>query len=608
MSKVKNEHRIQQLRKHINVLPDKPGVYQYYDREGRLLYVGKAKSLKKRVSSYFSSSHNKNQKIRVLVGRITRIEHVVVASESDALLLENNLIKKHQPRYNVMLRDDKTFPWICVKNEDFPRVFSTRNLIQDGSSYYGPYTSGLMVKTIIELVRQLYPLRNCRLELSSDHIKRGKYSVCLEYHLGNCLGPCIGEQSPEDYGEYIKHVHQILKGNIRKVLADLKVLMKEYATSRQFEEAQRLKEKIDILERYRSKSTIVNPRLNNIDVFSIAEEENYAFVNYLKVINGAVIQAHTVELRKNLDEKTSDLLSLAVIDIRQKIHSESREIIIPMRLDLEFDNVRFTIPKKGDKQQLLELSMRNAKYHLIEKKKSLALSKENRGPTRILETIKNDLRLKKPPLHIECFDNSNLQGSNPVAACVVFRGAKPSKRDYRHFNIKTVSGIDDYASMKEIITRRYKRMLSEGSSLPQLIVIDGGKGQLGAAVEGLESLGIRGKIAIIGIAKKLEEIYFPDDSIPLYLDKNSETLKILQQLRNEAHRFGIEFHRKQRTKQMVVSELDNIPGIGPRTKEALIEGFGSVDKIKSADYEEVEAIVGKNKADILARYFLRSTT
>ena len=600
--------REEYLRSIVAVLPEKPGVYQYFDRERKLLYVGKAKNLKKRVSSYFSKSPAENKKINVLIGKIAHIEHIVVASESDALLLENNLIKRHQPRYNVLLRDDKTFPWICIKNETFPRVFSTRNIIQDGSAYYGPYTSGIMVKTILELVRQLFPLRNCRLNLSENIIKKGKYKVCLEYHMGNCRGPCIGEENEEAYEKYIEQVHHILKGNIKQVVISLRQLMKSNAASHKYEEAQRLKEKLNIIERYRSKSTIVNPGISNVDVFSIDQEGSFAFVNFLKVVNGAVIQAHTLEIKKKLDEDSKELLSLAIIDIRQKIHSESREILVPERLALSIENVKFTVPQRGDKKHLLELSQRNARYHLIEKKKSQEALRAAKGPSRIMESIQKDLRLKVAPVHIECFDNSNLYGSNPVAACVVFRNAMPSKKEYRHFHIKSVTGADDFASMREVILRRYKRMISEGNKLPQLVVIDGGKGQLKAAVEGLEELKIRGRIAIIGIAKRLEEIYFPGDKIPLYLDKNSETLKIIQQLRNEAHRFGIGLHRNQRSKKMIESEFDAIPGIGPRSKEALLSSFGSLGKVKTADYQEIEKIIGKNKAGVLLRYFLRSTT
>jgi excinuclease ABC subunit C len=573
-----------------------------------LLYVGKAKNLKKRVSSYFSRTFGENQKWRVLIKKIAFIEHIVVANESDALLLENNLIKKHQPRYNVMLKDDKSFPWICVRNEAFPRVFSTRNIIQDSSVYYGPYTSVVMVRTILEMIRQLFPLRTCRLNLSAEMIKKNKYKVCLEYHLGNCKGPCIGLQEEKEYNVYIEQVHQILKGNIRQVIGRMNLLMKQYADNQKFEEAQLIKKKNEILEKYRSKSTIVNPNISNVDVFTIAEESGIAFVNYLKVINGAVIQAHTLEIKKRLDESKEELLSLAIIDIRQKIQSNAREILVPIKIGIELEKVTFIVPQRGDKKHLLELSFRNARYHQIERRKRLESSKTVSRPERIMDTIKKDLHMKSKPVHIECFDNSNLQGSNPVAACVVFRNIKPSKKDYRHFHIKTVTEPNDVASMQEVVFRRYKRMLSEGKTLPQLVVVDGGKAQLGAAVRGLDQLGIRGKIAVIGIAKRLEEIYFPGDKFPLYLDKNSETLKILQQLRNEAHRFGVDFHRRQRGKTMVQSELDHISGIGEKSKEALMKKFGSVTNVKQADYEDIKLVVGEHKAGIIRDYFLRSTT
>ncbi|MCK4852843.1 MAG: excinuclease ABC subunit C, partial [Bacteroidales bacterium] len=548
-----------------------------------------------------------NFKMRVLVKKIDSIKHIVVSSESDALLLENNLIKKHQPRYNVMLKDDKTFPWICVKNENFPRVFSTRNLIQDRSVYYGPYTSMLMVKTILEMIRQLFPLRTCKLNLSREYIEKGKFKVCLEYHLGNCMAPCIDQQNEDEYREYIDQVHQILKGNIKQVSAYLKKLMKKYSVEYKFEEAQLIKSKIEILNKYRSKSTIVNPRINNVDVFSIVEENNFAFVNYLRVVSGAIVQAHTVEMKKRLDEKKEDLLSLAIIDIRQKIQSDAREIIIPVRIELPLGNVRFVVPIKGDKKHLLNLSERNAKYYQLEHKKQTVESKPETRISRILEAMKNDLRLKITPEHIECFDNSNLQGADPVAACVVFRNAKPSKKEYRHYHVKTVSGPDDYASMEEIIYRRYKRLLDEKRDLPQLIIIDGGKGQLNAAVKSLEKLALRGRMAIIGVAKRLEEIYFPGDKIPLYIDKNSETLKIIQQLRNEAHRFGITFHRDIRSRSMTRSELDTIKGIGEKTKQQLLLYFNSVDGIRAAGFEELKEKVGTRRAQLLINYFKENT-
>lgn len=602
MSNTLENERYDYLKSIIEVLPDKPGVYQYFDKNGSFLYVGKARDLKKRVSSYFTKSNKDNFKMKMLVKRIASIKHIVVSNESDALLLENNLIKKHQPRYNVLLKDDKTFPWICVKNEPFPRVFYTRKIIQDGSVYYGPYTSVVMVKTLLEMIRQLFPLRTCKLNLAPENVERKKYKVCLEYHMGNCKAPCIDLEKDVDYSEYVKQIHQILKGNISQVSKQLKNLMKHYSADYKFEEAQLIKSKIDILDKYRSKSTIVNQRINNVDVFSIVEEEGFAYVNYLKVVSGAIVQAHTIELKKKLDEATKDLLSLAIIDIRQKIKSDAREIIVPLRLELPLGNLKFVVPVKGDKKHLLELSERNAKYYQLERNKKIVQSKAENRTSRILETMKSDLRLKVLPKHIECFDNSNLQGTDPVAACVVFRNAKPSKKEYRHYHVKTVIGPDDFASMEEIIFRRYKRLLDEKQALPQLIVIDGGKGQLNAAVKSLEKLNLRGKMAIIGVAKKLEELYFPGDKVPLYIDKNAETLKVIQQLRNEAHRFSIKFHRDVRSRSMTHSKLDAIKGIGEQTKQKLLLHFNSVDGIRNAGFESLKEVIGTGKANILVRY------
>ena len=603
MNKSLENERYDYLKSIIEVLPDKPGVYQYFDKYGNYLYIGKARSLKKRVSSYFNRKSPENYKMKMLVKKIASINHIVVSNESDALLLENNLVKKHQPRYNVLLKDDKTFPWICVKNEPFPRVFYTRNLIQDGSVYYGPYTSVVMVKTLIEMIRQLYPLRTCKLNLGQEYIERNKYKVCLEYHMGNCKAPCIALETEKDYREYIEQVHLILKGNIKQVSTQLKILMKNFSAEYKFEEALIIKSKIEILDKYRSKSTIVNQKINNVDVFSIVEEEGFAFVNYLKVVSGAIVQAHTVELKKKLDESTQDLLSLAIIDIRQKIKSDAREIIVPLRIELPLENLKFVVPVKGDKKHILELSERNAKYYQLERNKKVVQSREETRTTRILEAMKEDLRLKVQPKYIECFDNSNLQGTDPVAACVVFRNAKPSKNEYRHYHVKTVRGADDFASMEEIIFRRYKRLLDENKALPQLIVIDGGKGQLSAAVKSLEKLNLRGKMAIIGVAKKLEELYFPGDKVPLYIDKNAETLKIIQQLRNEAHRFGIAFHRDIRRRSMTHSELDTIKGIGEQTKQRLLLHYNSVETIRNAGFESLKKTIGAGKANILVNYF-----
>ena len=548
----------------IQTLPSSPGVYQYYDANGKLLYVGKAKNLKKRVSSYFTKNHD-NARTHVLVKKIKEIRHIVVNSETDALLLENNLIKKYQPRYNVLLKDDKSYPWICIKNERFPRVFPTRRLIKDGSEYYGPFTSMKTVHTLLDLIKGLYPLRTCNYDLSAEKIEGGKYKVCLEYHLGNCLGPCEGYISAEAYHDNIDAIREIVKGNFKDSLNRFRQKMKEHAENLQFEDAQRIKEKLDTLENYQSKSTVVNPRINNVDVFSIVSDEGYGYVNFLQLSHGAIIRSHTLELKKKLDESDQELLEIGIVEIRQRFNSQSREIYVPFTVEMG-DDIKVTVPKLGDKKRIVELSERNAKYFRMERFKQTKIVDPDRHTNRIMAQMKVDLRLSQEPRHIECFDNSNIQGTNPVAACVVFKNGKPSKKDYRKFNIKTVTGPDDFASMEEVVHRRYRRLLNEGESLPQLVIVDGGKGQLSSGVKALERLGLRGKIAIIGIAKRLEEIYYPGDSIPLYLDKKSESLKIIQQLRNEAHRFGITFHRNKRSKSMVSSRLDTIVGIGPKKK------------------------------------------
>ena len=585
----------------LSVMPDKPGVYQYFDSNGNLIYVGKAKNLKKRVSSYFTGKNY--GKTKILVSKIAEIEHIVVDCESDALLLENNLIKKHQPRYNIMLKDDKTFPWICVKNEPFPRVFSTRNIIHDGSDYFGPYTSVGMVKTLLELLKNLYPLRTCFYKLTPENIKKGKIKVCLEYHLGNCKGPCEGLQSEEEYEKLIKQVKNILKGNIQEVLEYLKKLMREYVTGLKYEEADIINEKIKRLEKYRSRSTIVSLRIKDVDVFSIIDDKNRAYVNYLKVIKGAVIQSHTVEIRKKLDEKKEEILAIVIIDIMHRFGSKAKELILPFQPDTKLKDVKITIPQKGDRKKLLDLSKRNVWYYRRGIEKLLEGSKKSVRQEKKLEQLQKDLRIKKLPIHIECFDNSNIQGTNPVAACVVFRNGIPLKREYRHYNIKTVLGANDYASMGEVVYRRYSRLLNEKKSLPQLVIIDGGKGQLNAAVKSLEKLNIQNELAIIGIAKRLEEIFFPSDPVPLYLDKNSYSLKIIQNLRNEAHRFGISFHRQKRSIKFIGSEIDQIKGIGQETLKKLFQKFKSIDLIKNADEKELEKIIGKAKTGILLKYF-----
>ncbi|MET7028555.1 excinuclease ABC subunit UvrC [Sediminicola luteus] len=578
----------------LTTLPSSPGVYQFYDSNDKILYVGKAKDLKKRVSSYFSKTHEIG-KTRVLVKKIRDIKHIVVATESDALLLENNLIKKYQPRYNVLLKDDKTYPWICIKNERFPRIFPTRRHIKDGSEYFGPYTSMKTVKTLLELIKSVYPLRTCNYDLSQEKIEAGKYKVCLEYHLGNCKGPCEGYQTQEEYHQEIQDIREIIKGNFKSSLQYFKNQMKTYAEEMRFEEAQQIKEKIDVLENYEVKSTIVNPNINNVDVFSIVSDDLYAYVNFLQISHGSIVRSHTLEIKKKLDEEDQDLLALAIVEIRQRFNSFSRELYVPFEVTTE-PGLKITIPKMGDKKKILELSERNAKYFRQERFKQEKIIDPNRHANRIMAQMQKDLRLSEEPRHIECFDNSNIQGTNPVAACVVFKDGKPSKKDYRHYNIKTVEGPDDFASMEEVVFRRYKRLLNEAEPLPQLIVIDGGKGQLSSALKSLDLLGLRGKIAIIGIAKRLEEIYFPGDSIPLYLDKKSESLKIIQQLRNEAHRFGITFHRNKRSKGAINSELEGIEGIGEKTAQDLLKTFKSVKRIKEASVEDLAKTVGAAKA------------
>jgi excinuclease ABC subunit C len=587
-------------------LPEKPGVYQYFDAEGKILYVGKAKSLKKRVYSYFSKDHYDSGKTRVLVSKIVDIRTIVVDTELDALLLENNLIKKYQPRYNVALKDDKTYPWICIKNERFPRVFPTRKVIKDGSEYFGPYPSGKVMHTLLDLVKSLYPRRTCNLGLEPMAIQNGKFKVCLEYHIKNCLGPCEGYQSETEYMQTIQEIRQIIKGDIGNLISMVKRKMMDEAAAYRFEEAQKLKERLELLEKFKSKSTIVNPSISNVDVFSIQTDEKNAYVNYLRVLDGSIIQGHTIELRKRLDEPAEELLSIAIGEMRQRFNSNAREIIVPFLPDLEDDFLTLTVPQRGDKKQLLDLSNRNVQNYIREKNKQLELVDPERHTKRILEQLKKDLRMPELPRHIECFDNSNFQGSYPVSAMVCFKDARPSKKDYRHFNVKTVVGPDDFATMEEVITRRYGRLKEENGEFPQLIIIDGGKGQLGAALNALDNLGLRGKMTIIGIAKRLEEIYFPGDPLPLYIDKKSESLKLIQFLRNEAHRFGITHHRNRRDKGTLKTELHEIEGIGPSTAEKLLTEFRSVKKVKEASLEAISAVIGKSKAELVVNYFVAS--
>lgn len=585
----------------IKSLPNMPGVYQYFDKNGKILYVGKAKDLKKRVSSYFTKTHE-NGKTRVLVKKIAEIKHIVVQTEADALLLENNLIKKHQPRYNVLLKDDKSYPWICIKNESFPRVFLTRNVIKDGSEYFGPYTSVKIAKALLSLIKELYTIRTCNYHLSKSNIEEEKFKVCLEYHIKNCLGPCEGLQTEDNYLVDIKEVRNIIKGNFKSAIKQFEKVMRDFAQRAEFEEAQKIKEKLELLQNYQAKSTIVNPSINNVDVFSIVSDESFAYINFLKISHGAIIQSHTLEIKKKLDESDEELLALAIIEIRQLFKSQTKEIYTPFDLDFG-DLIKVTVPKMGDKKRIVEFSERNAKYFRQEQFKQIQIVDPDRHTTRIMQQMQKDLRLKKEPRHIECFDNSNIQGTHPVAACVVFKDGKPSKKDYRHFNIKTVEGPDDFASMEEVVHRRYKRLLDEGSDLPQLIIIDGGKGQLSAAVKSLEILGLKGKIAILGIAKRLEEIYFPNDSVPLYLDKKSETLKIIQRLRNEAHRFGIAHHRNKRSKSAIQNELDGIEGIGEKTTLKLLQKFKSIKRIKEAKLEEIVELIGEDKGKKVYRFY-----
>nr|WP_299072145.1 excinuclease ABC subunit UvrC [uncultured Allomuricauda sp.] len=585
----------------ISVLPNDPGVYQFFDAEDKILYVGKAKNLRKRVASYFNKKQEYG-KTRVLVKKIHSVKHIVVATESDALLLENNLIKKLLPRYNVLLKDDKSYPWICIKKERFPRIFPTRKLIKDGSEYYGPYTSMKTVRTLLDLVKSLYPLRTCNYDLSEEKISSGKYKVCLEYHLGNCLGPCEGLQKEEEYHKQIEDIREIIKGNFKSSLQFFKSQMKELASNMEFEKAQRIKDKIEILENYQVKSTVVNPKINNVDVFTIISDESHGYVNFLQLSHGSITRSHTLEIKKKLEETDEELLQLAITEIRQRFKSESKEIYLPFPVAVE-ENLKVTLPKLGDKRRILELSERNARFFRQDRFKQIKITDPDRHTKRIMAQMKADLRLSEEPIHIECFDNSNIQGSNPVAACVVFRNGKPFKKDYRHFNIKTVEGPDDFASMEEVVFRRYKRLLNEGEPLPQLIVIDGGKGQLSASLKSLDVLGLRGKIAIIGIAKRLEEIYFPEDPIPLYLDKKSETLKIIQQLRNEAHRFGITHHRNKRSKGAINSELESIEGIGEKTAEQLLKNYKSVKRIKEATIESLAESIGMAKAKKIYKSF-----
>ncbi|RNC66553.1 excinuclease ABC subunit UvrC [Proteiniphilum sp. X52] len=586
-----------EIKNTLAVIPHQPGCYQFVDENGTVIYVGKAKDLKKRVSSYFNK-HHEHPKTRILVRKIQKIKYVVVNSEEDTFLLENNLIKQLKPRYNVMLKDDKSYPFIVVKNEYFPRVYKTRNVVKDGSKYFGPYTSVQSVNALLDIFRRVYKIRTCRLNLTPENIAAGKFKVCLQYHIKQCEGPCEALQSLADYNKNIEEIIEILKGNVAIIERQIHEDMQALAEQLRFEEAHRLKEKLLLIQNFREKSQVVSNINYNLDVFSMEEAENSAYINYLHVVNGAVNQAYTFEYKKKLDESPEELLGMGIVEMRQRFGSDMKEIIVPFMPDLKLPAVEFTIPQRGEKRKLLSLSEKNVKQYKIDKLKKAEMLNPEQRATRILKGVQNDLQLKEIPWHIECFDNSNIQGTNPVAACVVFKKAKPSKKDYRHYNVKSVVGPDDFASMREIVERRYSRLLNEGASLPQLIVIDGGKGQLHAAVESLQKIGLYGKIAIIGIAKRLEEIYFPEDPVPLYIDKSSETLKLIQQARDEAHRFGISFHRQKRSKSQTTSELDQIKGIGPETKKRLLIHFKSIKRIKEATKEEIVSVIGKSKGEI----------
>ncbi|HPF67817.1 MAG: excinuclease ABC subunit UvrC [Flavobacteriales bacterium] len=594
------------VREKVRLLPHTPGVYQFLDADGKILYVGKAKDLRHRVGSYFAK-HHPDGKTRMLVKRIADLRVIVVPTEFEALLLENSLIKEHQPRYNINLRDDKSFPFIRIRNERFPRVEGMRNPEDDGSEYYGPYASVRTMKTVLQLVHKLYKLRTCNYDLSAKHIEAGKYKRCLEYHIGNCKAPCEGLQAEAEYDRNIQLVREIVKGRVTGVIRLLKERMQVHAEQLEFEEAAELKEKIARLEHYRAKSIVVNPDIGDVDIFGLAGDTGSTYVNYMRVIDGAVVHGITIELKRRIATSDAEVLQLAIAELRQRYHSTAPEAIVPFDPEIEVPGLRFTIPQRGDKKQLLELSERNARYFMLDKQKQEKLTDPEGATERVLQQLKEDLRLSELPRHIECFDNSNTQGTDPVSACVVFKDAKPSRKDYRHFNIRTVEGPDDFASMEEAVERRYSRLVTEGSELPQLIVIDGGKGQLSAAVKALDRLGLRGKIAVVGIAKKLEELYFPDDPVPLHIDKRSSSLKVIQHLRNEAHRFGITHHRGRRSKRVVRTALEDIPGIGPGTARKLLTRFGSIQGIKDALPEDVSAAIGAKKADVVLKALAAGT-
>lgn len=587
------------ITKKLKILPDAPGVYKYMDKSGAIIYIGKAKNLRNRVRSYFNKQTYENGKTKILVSKIWDVNLTVVPTEMDALLLENSLIKEYQPKYNIALKDDKTFPLIKITKERFPRIFTTRNPVKDGSLYYGPYTNIRLMKVVLELCKKIYPTRNCNYNLSEKNIQAKKFKVCLEYQIGNCRGACEARETEEHYKESIQHIKHILRGNLKEVKDHLMLKMEEAAAEWKFEEANDYKQKLDMLHKYQSRSTVVNPRITDVDVLNIAENKRYAYINYLRISGGIIIQSKNLEMKKKMDETTEELLEMAYGEITT-LNSSTEEVIVPAKLSLEGN---FKIPQAGDKKKLLDLSKKNAMLYMKEKTNQYEKLDPDLKVERLLSTIKKDLRLTELPYHMECFDNSNIQGAFPVSACVVFKNGKPSKRDYRHFNIKTVEGPNDFASMYEALTRRYKRLMEENQTLPQLIVIDGGKGQLSSSVKALKDLGIYGKIAIVGIAKRLEEIYYPGDSLPLYIDKKSESLKVIQHMRDEAHRFGITHHRNRRSKGTIVSKLTEIKGIGQETAAELLRVFKSVQRIKKTPVEDIAKIVGPSKASLIVNYF-----
>ncbi len=591
------------LKLQLKTLSTEPGVYQFFDAEDRYLYIGKAKNLRKRVRSYFQKKDHTG-KIRMMVSRINRLETIVVPTEYDALLLESNMIKQHQPKYNSMLKDDKSYPWICIKNEAFPRIFLTRKVIKDGSQYFGPFMNVTVARTLLELIRTIYPIRNCRLDLRPKKIEKGNYKVCLEYHLGNCLGPCEEKQCEADYNENLKAIKEMIKGNFSFATRALESQMNLYTEQLAFEKAQAIKDKLEILAKYQARSVVVNPKIHNVDVFGYTDDKDYAYINYMKVYNGAIVHSYTSEVKKKLEEETAEeILEYAIVHLRETFRSMAEDIYIPFPLETEFPKIKITVPKVGDKKHIVDLSTVNAKKYRIEKLKQIKIADPERHKNRIMAEMQKDLRMPVEPRHIEGFDNSNLQGTNPASVCVVFRDGKPSKKEYRTYNIKTVEGPDDYASMEEVIYRRYKRLMEEGQDLPQLIVIDGGKGQLSAAMKSLNTLGLDHKISVIGIAKRLEEIYFPNDSIPLYLNKKSESLKVIQQVRDEAHRFSVRHHRTRRSNSSFSSELEKIKGIGPASQKDLLRKFKSVRRIKNSSEAELSEVVGLHKAKLIKDYF-----